>query len=112
MCVCVCVCVCACVLDREGSKVFASRTPVVVYMAVYLTCYSDCLTGFQEPLLPPYRHHIGLKNVTDTSSRNELHYLGTLLVEFCHARCQTLILSVLVRYFEMSVVKVGVKMVM
>ena len=78
---------------------FASRTPVVVYMAVHLTSYSDCLTGFQEPLLPPYRHHIGLKNVTDTSRRNELHYLGTLLVEFCHARCQTLILSVLVRLF-------------
>ena len=28
--VCVCVCVCACVLDREGNRVFAGKTLVVV----------------------------------------------------------------------------------
>ena len=69
MCVCVhvCVCVCACVpvhvLDKEGSRVVASRALVVVQTAVYLTGYSDCQIGFCELLLPPYRFHTGLKNV-------------------------------------------------
>ena len=40
----VCVCVCVCV-------------------PVYLTSYSDCLTGFFEPHLPLYRCHTGLKDV-------------------------------------------------
>ena len=66
-CVCVCVraCVCAyaCVLDGEGSWVFASTALTVVQMAIYLTSYNDCLTGFCEPLLPLYRCHTGLKNV-------------------------------------------------
>ena len=28
---------------------------------MYLTGYNDCLTGFHEPLRPPYRRHTGLK---------------------------------------------------
>ena len=64
------VCVCVFVLNREGSCVFASRALVVVWTAVYLTAYSDCLTacsdcltGFREPLSPPYRCQIVLKEV-------------------------------------------------
>ena len=30
---------------------------------MYLTSYRDCVTGFCEPRLPPYRCHTGLKNV-------------------------------------------------
>ena len=60
-CVCACVCVlahaCVCVLDREGRWVFASRALVVVRTAVYLTSYSDHLTGFREPLSSPCRRH-------------------------------------------------------
>ena len=46
--------VCACVLDGEESRVFASRTLVVavVWTAVYQTVYSNCMTGFCEPLSP------------------------------------------------------------
>ena len=54
---------CVCVLDREGSWAFASRALAVVFTAVYLTGYSDCLTGFHKPLLPPYGCHTGLKIV-------------------------------------------------
>ena len=61
--------VCVCVLlgggggggsswGREQSSYLAV---VVVETAVYLTGYSDCLTGFYEPLSPPYRCHAGLK---------------------------------------------------
>ena len=32
-------------------------------MALYLTSYSDYLTGFYEPLSPPYKCDAGLKNV-------------------------------------------------
>ena len=40
-----------CILDAEGSRVFAGGALVaVVQMVVYLTGYSDCLTGFREPL--------------------------------------------------------------
>ena len=45
-----CVCVCVCVLDWEGSRVVASTALVVVWTAVYLIGYTDCLTGFREPL--------------------------------------------------------------
>ena len=48
------VCVRVCVLDREVSRVVASRAPVVTQMAVHLTGYQNCLTGFCEPLSPPY----------------------------------------------------------
>ena len=51
------------VLDGEGSMVVASTALVVVRTAVYLIGYSDCLTGFREPLSPPYRCHTGLNNV-------------------------------------------------
>ena len=34
---CACVHVCVCVLDREGSRVFASRALVVQKRVVYLT---------------------------------------------------------------------------
>ena len=46
--------VCACVLDGEESRVFASRAlvVVVVWTAVYQTVYSNCMTGFCEPLSP------------------------------------------------------------
>ena len=30
----------------------ASRAEVVVQMAAYLTSYSDCMTGYCEPLSP------------------------------------------------------------
>ena len=61
---------CVCVPDREESRVFANRgvdsgSNVIVWMMVYLTGYSDYLTGFCEPLSPPYRGHTYkyLKNV-------------------------------------------------
>ena len=59
-CMCVCVClrvrVCVCVLGGERSWVFTSTALVVVWMARYLTSYSDYLTSFCfcEPLLPPF----------------------------------------------------------
>ena len=59
VCVCVCVCVSVCVLDGEEGRVFASS--VVVQTAVSLIGYSDCLTGFREPISPPQRCHTGLK---------------------------------------------------
>ena len=43
----------SCVFGVKGSCVFASTVSVEVWIAVYLTSYSDCLTGFREPLLPP-----------------------------------------------------------
>ena len=59
MCVCLflCVCararvhVCACVLDMEGSWVFASSVLIRVWIARYLTSYSNYLTSFHEALL-------------------------------------------------------------
>ena len=57
------VCVSLYVVDREGSQVFASTALEVVWMAMHLTGHSDYLTGFYEPLLPPYRCHAGLWNV-------------------------------------------------
>ena len=36
---------------------FSSTAVEAVWMAVHLTSYSDYLTGFCEPLLPPYRCH-------------------------------------------------------
>ena len=57
-----CVCVCVCVVDGEGNRMFTSRAVTVVQTTVYLTSYSDGLTGFLESLLPP-RCHSGLKNV-------------------------------------------------
>ena len=64
VCVCVCVCVCdVCVRDGEGSWVFASTALAVIQMAMYLTGHSDYLTGFHEPLLPPYRCHTSFRNV-------------------------------------------------
>ena len=65
MCVCMraCVCVCSSNVDEEGSWVFTSRALAVVWTAMYLTGYFDYLTGFHEPLSPPYSRHMGLKNV-------------------------------------------------
>ena len=67
VCVCVCahafVCVCVCVLGRGLSWVFASTVLVVLWITVCLTSYSDYLTSFCEPLLPPYRCHTSLKNI-------------------------------------------------
>ena len=40
------VCVCVCVLGGERSWVFASSALVVVWTAMYLTGYTDYLTGF------------------------------------------------------------------
>ena len=48
------MCVCVCVLGGEWNWVFTSTALVVVWMAMYLTSYTDCLTGFHEPLSPPY----------------------------------------------------------
>ena len=42
--------VCVCILGREGCCVFASKALVVVWMAMYLTSYSDYLTSYHEPL--------------------------------------------------------------
>ena len=51
-------------LAEEGSTVFDSRALVAVFtVAVLVTSHSDCLTGFREPLSPPYTCHTGLKNV-------------------------------------------------
>ena len=56
--------VCVCVSGRERSWVFASTAlVVVVWTTMYLNGYSDWLTGFCEPLSPPYRYHTSLKNV-------------------------------------------------
>ena len=47
----------------------ASRAVVVIYiyimqqMATYLTSYSDCLTDFSGPHLPPYQYYTSLKDV-------------------------------------------------
>ena len=60
-CMCLCVHVCVCVLDGEGKSVFASRARL--QMTMHLTGYSDCQMGFHEPLSPPYRCYISLKNV-------------------------------------------------
>ena len=59
-----------CVLERKGNRVFASRTLVVVWTAVYLTGYSDWLTGFWEPLLLPYSCHTCLKNAKFSGQLN------------------------------------------
>ena len=45
----------------KESRVFASTVLVVVLMAMYLTSYNDSLTGFHEPLSPPYRCCTSLK---------------------------------------------------
>ena len=50
----VCVCMCVCVLGVARSWMFASTALVVEWTAMYMTDYSDYLTGFCEPLLPPY----------------------------------------------------------
>ena len=36
---------------------------LLAYLHTYLTGYSDCQTGFREPLSRPSRSHTGLKNV-------------------------------------------------
>ena len=51
---CVHVCMRVCVLDWAGSWVFASTALLVAWTAMYLTSYSDYLTCFHDPLLPPY----------------------------------------------------------
>ena len=50
---CMCACMHVCVLGGEWNRVFASTVPVVVWMAMYLTIYSDYVTGFHTPLSPP-----------------------------------------------------------
>ena len=59
------VCVCVCVLDGEGTWVYnsVSTALVVVNIALCLIGYSDYVTSFCDPFLPPYRCHVGLKNV-------------------------------------------------
>ena len=69
MCVCVHACVGVHVRTRWGRELgvfeYCSSTVVVLvaWTAVYLTGYSDYLTGFHQPFLPPYtkRCHPGLK---------------------------------------------------
>ena len=55
--------VCVCVQDGGGNMAFASRALVVAFIDghAYLTGYSNCLTGFHEPLSLPCRCHIDLK---------------------------------------------------
>ena len=50
-----------CVLEGEGNRVFAGKALVVVSIDSSVSGYSDCLTGFCEPLSPPCRCHAGLK---------------------------------------------------
>ena len=50
MCVCVCVRACTCMRMRVSS------------IDGHVSGYNDCLTGFCEPLLLPYKCHTGLKN--------------------------------------------------
>ena len=64
------VCVYAFYMERQVQVLAStvvlvlSRARAVILTAVYqLTGYSDCLTGFCEPLSPPYRCHASLKNV-------------------------------------------------
>ena len=53
---------CVCVLDQEESSVLASTALAVVQRtAVYLTVYSDYLTGLRESLSQPYRCRSCLK---------------------------------------------------
>ena len=47
----------------EGSWVFAATALAAVRPAMYLTGYSNYLTGFHESLSPPYKGHIALKKV-------------------------------------------------
>ena len=58
-----CLHLCVPVLHSDGSWVFASTDVIVAWTVMYLTGYSDCLTGFHEQFSPPYRCHTGLKNV-------------------------------------------------
>ena len=64
LCVCVCArtCVHVYVCVHEGNRVFA-RTALVVQMSVYLTPYSNFLSGVGEPLSRPSRCHTGLEHV-------------------------------------------------
>ena len=56
-----------CVLDWEGGRVVANSInsrplTVLVQTAVYLASHNDRLTGFRDPLSPPYRWcHTGFK---------------------------------------------------
>ena len=78
MCVCVCVCVSACVyvcvfvrvyvLGRERSWVFPSTALVVVWTAMYLTGYSDYLTGFHH-----FQHLTDVTPVVKNGSRDHCH---------------------------------------
>ena len=54
---------CVRVLDREGSRVVARTSLAIVQTVIYLTGYSDRLTGFRDPLSPPCGCHTGVKNV-------------------------------------------------
>ena len=54
------MCVCVFVCSRLGREV-GVYSLVVVQMTVYLTGYSNCLTGFREPLSLPYRCYTALK---------------------------------------------------
>ena len=103
VCVCVCVCVRACVrvrvcackyacfLARKRSMVFASIALVVlvleVWTAVYLTSYSDYLTSFLEPLLPPYSCRTSLK-VSAITERGKLNNACRMwnIETLCHDR--------------------------
>ena len=60
------VCACVYVLDGERTRVYSSVSTALVVVnrtALCLTGYSDYVTSFCDPFLPPYRGHIGLKNV-------------------------------------------------
>ena len=66
---CVQLCdVCACmyvfsIRGRELQWVPVNTDLAVIWTAVYLTGYSDHMTGIREQFSPPYRGHIGLNNV-------------------------------------------------
>ena len=48
---------CVCFIDRKHSRVVASSTVALVQTAMYLNSYGNCLTGFCDPLSPPFRYH-------------------------------------------------------
>ena len=60
------VCVCSMWGREQGVCYYSLRALVVVSMeAVYLTVYSDCLTGFHEPL---FRYLVDVAPVRKMSS--------------------------------------------
>ena len=63
----------------------ASRALVVVQTAMYLTGYSDRLTGFHEPLSPPYKCHT--RRGQGEMLNFEQHFLNTVHFDAYPSSC-------------------------